>query len=600
MSAPPSHPAPLGEEAKRRGAYYTPQEVAQFLCRWALRTATAEALDPSFGGGIFLEAAAQRLLQLGGAPHQQVWGVELDPHAHAAVLERWTQGDNPLLSPNKLWPVDFFSLSPQTLEVDAVVGNPPYIRYQRFTGAMRARARMCAQAQGVELSGLASAWAPFVVHAVSMMRAGARLALVIPQELLQAQYARPVLRYLSAQFERVLLLTFTRRLFPQLSEETLLLLGDTRRTSSSASPTENLFRLELTEPSELTQLDERQLSKAQPLALAGLLSGQARALSAWLPEDTQRLYQQLSRHTHVQQLGEVAEVQLGYVSGHNAFFHLDEATRQQHELPLAVLAPAVLRGRALRGLRLTPADWQQGLNEGSTGWLLRLSTDWQQQLTHQEIQAVERYLSEGARQGVPLGYKCRMRSPWYRVPSVQAPDALLTYMSGDAPRLVLNAPLVEGKAGVVPNTIHAVQLRRVLPLNPALLVMSWWSSLTRLSVELEGHALGGGMLKLELREARAVRLALPPSAHFSPGLFSPALFSPALFSPALPSDPACSSPALLELVEQYVREGQLTQAQALADHVLLEKGLGLEPATVAVLAAGAQLLRQRRLGMAKG
>lgn len=580
MSAPRILQAPLGEEAKRRGAYYTTQEVAQFLCRWALRTATAEVLDPSFGGGIFLEAAAQRLLALGGAPPQQVWGVELDPQAHAGVLERWTQGDRPLLSPSKLWHMDFFSISPESLAVDAVVGNPPYIRYQRFAGAMRARARQCARAQGVELSGLASAWAPFVVHAVSMMRSGGQLALVIPQELLQAQYARPVLRHLAAQFERVFLLTFTRRLFPQLSEETLLLLGDTRRPLSTASTPENLFRLELTEPSELAQLDELQLSAAQPLALEGLLSGQARALSAWLPEDTHRLYQQLSRHGQVQQLGEVAEVQLGYVSGHNAFFHLDEATRQQHELPLTVLVPAVLRGRALRGLRLTPADWQQGLHEGSTGWLLRLSTDWQQDLTPQERQAVERYLSEGARQGVPLGYKCRMRSPWYRVPGVQTPDALLTYMSGEAPRLVLNAPLVEGKAGVVPNTLHAVQLRSSVRLDPALLVMSWWSSLTRLSVELEGHVLGGGMLKLELREARAVRLALPlqrraPSAQLS-------------------------DPTLLERLEQYVREGQLTQAQALADHVLLVKGLGLDPAAVALLAAGAQLLRQRRLGMAKG
>jgi Xaa-Pro aminopeptidase len=37
----------------------------------------------------------------------------------------------------------------------------------------------------------------------------------------------------------------------------------------------------------------------------------------------------------------------------------------------------------------------------------------------------------------------------------------------------------------------------------------WQTSLTRLSVELEGHSLGGGMLKLEPTEAESVMLPWP-------------------------------------------------------------------------------------------
>jgi hypothetical protein len=37
--------------------------------------------------------------------------------------------------------------------------------------------------------------------------------------------------------------------------------------------------------------------------------------------------------------------------------------------------------------------------------------------------------------------------------------------------------------------------------------VAWQSSLTRLSTEIEGHPLGGGMLKLEPREAGQLLLA---------------------------------------------------------------------------------------------
>jgi hypothetical protein len=50
---------------KRLGAFYTPPEMARVLVDWAVRDATDRVLDPSFGGLVFLEAAAARLAALG-------------------------------------------------------------------------------------------------------------------------------------------------------------------------------------------------------------------------------------------------------------------------------------------------------------------------------------------------------------------------------------------------------------------------------------------------------------------------------------------------------------------------------------------------------
>ena len=74
-------------------------------------------------------------------------------------------------------------------------------------------------------------------------------------------------------------------------------------------------------------------------------------------------------------------------------------------------------------------------------------------------------------------------------------------MSGVAPNLVKNAA-----AATCTNALHAVHPRNGGGEDRLLDV--WDSTFVQLSCELEGHALGGGMLKLEPREA--ARVVIPP------------------------------------------------------------------------------------------
>lgn len=54
--------------AKVLGAVYTPPRVAAALARWAIRSPSDRALDPSCGEGVFLSAARTRLAELGARP----------------------------------------------------------------------------------------------------------------------------------------------------------------------------------------------------------------------------------------------------------------------------------------------------------------------------------------------------------------------------------------------------------------------------------------------------------------------------------------------------------------------------------------------------
>ncbi len=475
---------------KHTGAYYTGEHVASFLAGWAIRAPTDTVLDPSFGGGVFLQAAATVIQQLGGR-RVQVFGVEMDIPVWSETAARLTG----IIPERNLTNSDFFEIDPTPY--DAVVGNPPFVRFQSFSGIAREKALERARHQGVALPRLSSSWAPFVIHSCAMLRQGGRLAMVLPMEMWHASYARPVLEYLRKRFRSLEVLTFDERLFADISQDTVLLLandfgnGDAElrwRNYRSAS--------ELPTQSHATTSPESRVLAAEVIA-----SGEQRLIEEFVPEGARRLYRELSAHPRVTRLGELAKVGIGYVSGNNGFFHLSPEQARSRNIPGEYLAQAVCKGRALRGLSFTQHDWDQAAGEGDAAYLFYVPLSAPGAMLPQPVLD---YIREGEQTGVHKAYKCRVREPWYAVPHVHASDGFLTYMSGRRPRLVAN----DGDF-VAPNNLHTVRLRAARPGLARRLATAWQSSLARLSAEIEGHAMGGGMLKLEPSEAANVLLALP-------------------------------------------------------------------------------------------
>jgi hypothetical protein len=177
---------------------------------------------------------------------------------------------------------------------------------------------------------------------------------------------------------------------------------------------------------------------------------------------------------------------------------------------------------------------------------------------------IQEYIRYGQRRGVSKTFKCRTRKPWYSVPHVHLPDAFLTYMSGDTPRLVAN------DAGVyAPNSLHVLRLHTQSRVTSDALAAIWFTSLTRLSTEIEGHPLGGGLLKLEPTEAENVIVPYPEKSN---GELTD----------------------LARELDAMVREGSLDEARARADRVVLKGYLGLDDKDILTLRNAASYLNQRR------
>lgn len=472
------------------GAFYSPPELVEPMVKWAIRARSCAVLDPSCGDGIFLESAARRLLALGASPSgaaDLLFGFDLNPAAisitakalHAVLGRRAIQ----------LHEADFFEVEAakgrcvENPTVDAVIGNPPYIRYQEFAGDRRARALHQAGRAGVRLPQLTSSWAPFLVHATRFLRQGGRLAFILPEELVHTLYADPVRRYLRERFGEVTVISFKRPVFPGVQEKVVLLLAE-----GYGAPSKGLLRLvEVEDPGALRSL-RNLIGRAEAFAAN-------RAPTKWLPGyeagPGTRVLEQLEKAQALVPLAKVAKANIGFVSGANDYFVLTPTEATDRKLPESSLRPCVIKARQIGGAFLTDAGFAalQTGNERCLLWRPRGS------LTRSE----QAYVRLGERMGLHDRFKCRVRSPWYLVPGVVTPDALFTYMSDSIPRLCLNEAGVAASNNLLTIRMHSIpsDLRRAF-------VVAFYNSATLFSMERIGRFYGGGVLKLEPREADRV------------------------------------------------------------------------------------------------
>ncbi|MGO9268273.1 MAG: class I SAM-dependent DNA methyltransferase [Candidatus Binataceae bacterium] len=469
-------------EPKALGAFYTEESAVNRLVEWAIRDRNAVVLDPSCGDGAFLAAASARLAQFGSSSFR-LHGIDVSADALRESRQR-VRNARLVLS-------DFFDLTPQSLPAfDCVVGNPPYIRYQTFNGDSTSKAHTRAMEAGVQLPRLAASWAPFVVHSARFLRPGGRLAMVMPSELGHAMYAREVLKYLVRHFKSVAIQMFRDKLFDGLGQSTVLLFCDGYG--------------EVCREFTVTSADNLQSGTGETRTVdCGAIEGGKFRLSHYLlPDAVRSLYETLAVHPRVRRLGEVADVGIGYVTGANDFFHLSDDERRQWKIGDKFLRAAALNLRDVEGIAFRRDQWTSRLKAGEKVHLLALPAVPKGSLPV----SVQRYLYQGEISSVSDRYKCRTRRFWYVVPHVRVADAFLSYMSGEMPRLVTNA------AGLVaPNTIHLVRFLKGC--DPNSYAAAWRNSLTRLSCEMEGHALGGGLFKVEPSEAERILVVAPSASH---------------------------------------------------------------------------------------
>ena len=471
---------------KLRGGYYTPPDIARFLIRWALPAGRPlDVLEPSCGDGAFLRALAAA-----EAPAQpgRLVACERDP-AEAALAA----GAHPRV---QVRAGDFLAQALAWLEdddppgFDAVIGNPPFIRYQYLDAALQDRAERLIRRFGLRFTRHTNAWVPFVVASLALLRPGGRLAMVVPAELLHVLHAQSARAFLLRTCSRVLVLDPAEIWFEGTLQGVILLLAEKKAEPSASTSAQVAIRP--VSGRAFLQADPRELVDEADYTDGGALPG--KWMLALLGARERSLIQALRDHPRVLPFSEAAAVSVGIVTGANRFFLVPDATVSEFSLaPFA--RPMFGRSEHVPGVLYDDAVHQANRDAGLPANFICFGADASGPLP----EGARRYIARGEAEGLHRRYKCRIREPWYAVPSVFTAPVAMLKRCHDHPRLVLNtagAYTTDTAYRIVPAAMSGPQL-----------VWAFVNSLTALTAELEGRHYGGGVLELVPSEIR--RLLVP-------------------------------------------------------------------------------------------
>lgn len=452
--------------------------------RWALNGSPGTLLDPSFGGCAFLRVGLIELEKL-GAPEapRLVFGTDIDTATNAWADELVSIG----VPRSHLRTDDFLTLRPgvELPRVDAVVGNPPYVRHHWLSRATTGAAVTAAQQADVLLGGKANLWAYFVVHATQFVRIGGRLGFLLPGSVITADYAAPVRDYLRRSFGSVTLVRVRDRLFPDAAEETVVLLADDRGHSCDV--------VNVIDVDDLAGLEDH-LSVRNVTLNASLSDGVDWPSGALrlLDDAGQEIFRSIVRHPSVCALDTIASIRLGTVTGANSFFLCSEA-EAAHLGMREYVVPTVARSAWLETTSFSESHLRDLAEQSKSSQMLVVPTDY----VLDRRTRFGRRVTHAEAQGIHRRHHTR-RSPWWALREPKRPDAFLPYMSGAFKGIVRNA-----SGATSTNTIHQLHWAPTLARTArGSAVLSSWSTLTALTAEMYGRPSGGGLLKLEISDAR--------------------------------------------------------------------------------------------------
>lgn len=523
MASFPVAPAPSPE--KLRGGYYTPVPIAEFLARW-VRPTGKRLLEPSCGDGVILRALSRR--------PAEVTGVEIEPEEAAKASEACPRAE--------VIRADFFDwfTRNQWSAWDGVAGNPPFIRFGHWGGPTRETAFDVMRGVGMHPTKLTNAWVPFIVASSLAVREGGRLAMVVPAELLQVTYAAELRAFLVDEFAELTAVTFRRLVFDGILQEVVLLLGTRGKGPAQIRVVEVEDMDSLPEPDDLASLPHAPALRHETEKWTKYFLGPAGIEALRLLRETDT----------ITPLGEVADVDVGIVTGRNQFFVLRPSTAADYGIERHV-SPLVSKSAHLRGVRFEESDLSELHGSDALCTLLALAD------STEPDEALADYIAAGEEAGVHEGYKCSIRKKWWVVPSIWTPDAFLLRQIHDHPRIIAN---LTGATST--DTIHRVRMLNGIP--PAKLAAASVNSVTFAFAEVMGRSYGGGVLELEPREAEGLPFPNP--------------------RPLTMRDVAT--------VDRLLRRGELTAALDLVDAKLLGN---LDANLVVELRRAWERLRDRRL-----
>ncbi|CEI47062.1 M.AcuI [Propionibacterium freudenreichii] len=471
---------------KLRGGFYSPDVLVDLCIKRSVELLGGRTgirvLEPAAGDGAFLRGIKRSPLAGLVERLEAVEIIDHEAHKSAVALDdlgvsgevfnqnilRWSQG--------------------REANFDLVLANPPYVRFQFISDADKQLAKTISAELGTAGSSVSNLWIPVFLLSIAKLRVGGVFSIILPTEFLTGISAGAVRNWLLDNTTDLTIDLFKPGSFPSVLQEVLILTGRAAAHVADSTATISFF-------------DHNGGTRSWKHSVR-------RGTGTWtnylLTPDQNSAMEAARSIIGIQPLSRVARFSVSTVTGANAYFCVDDQIVEDYHLREWAM-PLLPRSRNAEGLVFAKKEHQDLVNTGQVAWLLSFSAD---KPSPESLLRPRKFLARGVAQQIDQRFKCRVRTPWYRVPVVPTGALLLSKRSNRFPRVIANHAEV-----VTTDTIYRGQIVAGATVTADAFTASFHNSLTMLSAEIEGRSFGGGVLELVPSEVNRLLVPVVPGAE---------------------------------------------------------------------------------------
>jgi len=347
------------ERRQEMGEYYTPPAVCDLITRLTIDSASDKVLDPACGSGGFLVSGYHRLQDIlaepaGSHPRilDQLYGVDINRFpAHLTAINLAIQDLASYTENVNIEINDFFNVTPDTLrfgretadaeggraesglvasigDMDAIVGNPPYIRSRNLDYKTRVRNHL-SNVDGGFISKRMDIYGYFITHSTEFLRDGGRLGVITSDRWLDTGYGADLQQFILNHYEIDAVIKFDRQTFEDaLVGTSIVILTKEDNPSNRKDNTAKFLRvrksLEIEDIVSILREDaaENQMVDDPTYRLVTQRQADLREQDKWNVHFlAPPMYFDAIAQDSVTGLQEVAELKRGMTSGANDFYY---------------------------------------------------------------------------------------------------------------------------------------------------------------------------------------------------------------------------------------------------------------------------------------
>jgi adenine-specific DNA-methyltransferase len=377
---------------KELGQYFTPPIIATLMAKWVLHNNPEKILDPAFGLGVFLDSIQK--LKNGQTIHFTAYEID-----DKIINYRKFNKEKELSIIN----ADYLYSSQN--EYDAIICNPPYLRFQKFLQ----RHQILPQIEkniGIKLVGYSNISSVFLLKSINELKRGGSLAYILPLEFFNTGYGKEIKKRLleNGLLKQIITFENEKEIFPSATTTVCILFCKKDYELNPVKITVIKSFLELQKIDNISNYFQIEINLSD-----------LPANKKWLPiiksySDNIQIPKNFSTFS------EYGNFTRGIATGANDFFALNKSKVIENKIDDSDIIPCITKSSQIRKSIFSNEDFDKLVQGDKYVYCLDVKN-------HNDLNVLN-YLKIGIEKGYHNRFLTKTRKVWYKI-ETRTPAPLL-------------------------------------------------------------------------------------------------------------------------------------------------------------------------------